>query len=53
MKVMVDSLSLISSSVVSLNAIKFIATFNQLGDHVLYSAVIYDQDDLCFNVYCI
>ena len=50
---MVDTLILISSYVVSLNAIKFIARFNQLGDHVLYSAVTRDQDELCFNTYSI
>ena len=51
MKVMVVSLILISSCIVSLNAIKFNARFNQLGGHVPYSAVTYDQDELCFNIY--
>ena len=51
MKVMVDSLSLIKSNIISLNAIKFIARFNQLGGHVLYSAIIYDQGELYFNMY--
>ena len=51
MKVMVDTLILISSYVVSLNAIKFIARFNQLGDHVPYSAVTHDQGEPCFNMY--
>ena len=50
MKVMVDSLSLIKSNIISLNA-KIHCKFNQLGDHVLYSAVIYDQGELYFNMY--